>query len=203
MHKELKRILKEGPTHTHLLCKLWLSCAYWTVCSRLLSNWLNTVTHSLTGTISTGEERGGESVPAFCDALSAHACICNGTTRMQHPDIFGWRRYPGAFAVSHPNQQSRSCEVTSKHHPHKSVNRRPVFWWTFQSCSRHRLPHRGLAFLHLSSHTFPGSPSPLLLMLTGCPSLDNALASFDALLLDSRLLCCGKMWCVSFECHII
>lgn len=62
------------------------------------------------------------------------------------------------------------------------------------------LPHRASASLHLSSHTFPGSASPLLLILMDCTSLDKALASFDALLLESRVVCCKKTY--DCECHI-
>lgn len=69
----------------------------------------------------------------------------------------------------------------------RSVNHHPIFYRTPRS-SGHLLFHRVSAFLHLSSHTFPGSASPLPLIPTDCPSLDNALASFDALLLESRVV---------------
>lgn len=124
-----------------------------------------------------------------------HTCICNGTTKMQHPKIFGWRHMQVLISVvNHWDRQPKSWTVTRKHHPH-TVN--PVFWWTAHSSNR--LPHRVSAFLHLSSHAFPASASPLLLILTDCPSLDKTLASFDALLLESRVVCCGKM--ENFECH--
>lgn len=52
-------------------------------------NGFNTVTHSLTGTISMGEKHGGEANTVAHSLL--HTCICNGTIKMQHPKIFGWR----------------------------------------------------------------------------------------------------------------
>lgn len=73
------------------------------------------------------------------------------------------------------------------------------------TCSRHLPPlHtlRGLSIFHHTHSTGSGSS------LTGCPSLDNALASFDALLLESRVVCCEKMDnfffffnVMSFKCH--
>lgn len=47
-----------------------------------------------------------------------------------------------------------------------------------------------------------GSGSPLLFKLTGCPSLDKAPASFDALLLESREVCCEKTKDLSRFCNL-
>lgn len=66
-----------------------------------------------------------------------------------------------------------------------------IYWSTANCFGRHPL-QRVPAFLHLSSHVFPGSLSPLVLILTGWPSLQEILISFDALLLESRVDCSLK-----------
>lgn len=72
------------------------------------------------------------------------------------------------------------------------------------TCSHRPPPFHRLRRLSIFHHTHStGSRSSL----TGCPSLDNALASFDALLLESRVVCCEKMHnffffnVMSFKCH--
>lgn len=77
----------------------------------------------------------------------------------------------------------------------KSPRRLPM------TCSHHLPPlHRlrGLSIFHHTHSTGSGSS------LTGCPSLDNALASFDDLLLESRVVCCEKMhnFFLLMSCHL-
>ena len=71
-------------------------------------------------------------------------------------------------------------------------------------------PHRGSSCLYLpfrQTHS-TGSASPLPPMLTGWPSLGRAPPSFDALLLESRAVCCGKrlffffFFFFFFKCHL-
>lgn len=100
--------------------------------------------------------------------------------------------YAGAYSVvNHRDRQPRSWKVTSKtsstrfcKSPSPSCGELLTALTVFLAGVS--------ASLHLSSHVFPASASPLLLILTDSPSLDKVLASFDALLLESRVVCSLK-----------
>ncbi len=132
-----------------------------------------------------------EGVNAVCDPTLCFTHACNGTTKMQHPKVSGWRRMQVLMLLISEISSHDLAKVMSKHPPH-TFSKSPS--QSLVNCAQLRpssSPH--LACLHLSSHTFAGSASPLLLILTGCTSFDRAQASFDALLLESRVVCCEKM----------
>lgn len=117
-------------------------------------------------------------------SLLRRSCTCDGTTNMQHPGIFGrrhdagacvgnrWDRWPGSSKAS---ASKLKLQITA---PSSDDLLAP----SSSSPQTHRL-----SIFHHTHSTGSGSS------LTGCPSLDNALASFDALLLESRVVCCEKM----------
>lgn len=149
------------------------------------------VTHSLTGTTSMGEKHGGERAHRLWPTLCFTHAFAMAQQRCSIP-----RSLDGDICrclcckITEIDSQDLAKSLANIIHT-LSVNHRPNFQWTAHS-SGHLPLHRVTVCLHLSSHTFPGSASPLLLILTGCPSLDKALASFDAFLLESRVVCCKK-----------
>lgn len=199
LHKELKQILLgRPPTKKTFDVQIVIIMCIW---DGLFSFFLKSAQHSDTFADRLHHKHGRKARWRVClrPTLCFTHAFCNGTTKMQHPpgsldgDVCRCLcckslRSTGKILQSRRQTSSAHfCKLTSHLQPHSSSH----------------LPLRGVsAFLHLSSHALPGSASPLLLMLTDCPSLDRALASFDALLLESRVDCCEKILKVtSFKCH--
>lgn len=84
--------------------------------------------HSLTGTISMGEKHGGEREHCLWSAL----CF---TSRMHlqwhNKDAASQDLWMETLCRCLCCKSLRSTKVPGKHHPHTSVIRHPIFWWTF------------------------------------------------------------------------
>lgn len=78
-------------------------------------------------------------------------CICDGTTKMQHPEIFGRRHTQVPRLQINEIAGQDLTKVTSKHHP---VNQHAIFCWTGHSTGHLPRLHGLLACLHLSLDIF-------------------------------------------------
>lgn len=129
----------------------------------------------------------------FWSHVQLQACICNGTKRCSIPRRLG-RKHMQVLALQvHVTDGAQLAKVKSKQHPrvfpvdsHLLLNSAQL-WSSITSSAQ-----SWLVSISAQTHSI-GSGSPAALSPTVWTSLDTAPASFDALRLESRVVCCETM----------
>lgn len=133
-----------------------------------------------------------ESVNTVCQPLSLSHMHLQWHNKDAASRCLWMETYAAALCCKSLRSAARIFKKSPANITHTPLQNHRLLFWLPLAAPTVFLYTRAWAFLHLSSHAFPGSGSPLLLTPTGCPSLDRAPASFDALLIESRGVGCWK-----------
>lgn len=136
----------------------------------------------------------GKALWRFWSHVQLQACICNGTKqRCSIPRHLGREHMQMPALQFHVTDGAELAKVKSKQHPrvfpvpsHLLLN--SVRIWPSSTSSA----QPWLVTNPAQTHSI-GSGSPAAFNPTVCTSLDTAPTSFDALRLESRVVCCETM----------